>query len=447
MAALDSRFYSEIYSDKHEDVDDKNVEVSYTGYVPQFGHPMALFSESNGLALAVLELRYQDADSYAKGHETLITELTSDDARHQAFQGVVTQDNQKVQFVITNLCSDYLNFNLMKYDKKVTDVNPMGLNEINELRPYESYAIKSDQTNGNKVIMLKSHVAEKTGKGVTLGDEIAGSNKVGTYLYLSVVPKYGNKELAALFASTFWKPVDSFVVKTKSAKHVPYHTTGGYMQFDGHAQMGMPPMLETANHHRFRTGAAPRRERQMLYKSNGPTLGFHADLDYKNLSISDEESGSEECGLENFSLEPMDDMPKMKSQILNSKVANIVTGDETIKVNSVQTNIMYDYDLHSMPCVLGLSVMSELKLAKRQSPDVILSDMKLLVQSYITNTFKTVIAQMKIYTEEKCCVCLTEKPDGVFYRCGHKCTDLECAKLLDKCPFCRTHISAFVNDK
>ena len=161
MSHLSTQFYSQVCKEKHEDPDDKNFEITYFGYIPTFGHPMALFSKCDGLPLAVLELRYQDLQNYTKGHNSFITELQSEDDGKQLFQGVVTSDNQKVEFVITNLTDDYINFNLMKCDKKVEEVNPKGLNEINELRPYESYAIRSDQTLGNKVIALKTHKLEK----------------------------------------------------------------------------------------------------------------------------------------------------------------------------------------------------------------------------------------------------------------------------------------------
>jgi len=47
------------------------------------------------------------------------------------------------------------NFNIFKKDIKTDRVNPGGLNEINELRPFESYAVQCDQEN-NGVLILNS---------------------------------------------------------------------------------------------------------------------------------------------------------------------------------------------------------------------------------------------------------------------------------------------------
>jgi len=132
------------------------------------------------------------------------------------------------------------------------------------------------------------------------------------------------------------------------------------------------------------------------------------------------------------------------NEVMQSKVGNISTGDEVIAVTSAQTGIDYDYERNSMPCVMGVSVMPGFKLKNLMSQEEIVAEIKTLINGYVTNTFSTLVAQMQIYTSEECCVCFSEKPDVVFYRCGHSCTDKVCGSQLNKCPLCRMTVSAFV---
>ena len=424
---LSPEYYQEVCSNKHEDPDNKNNEFTYTGYQSKFGYPMALYSKKTGLPLATLILLFQDQDNYKKGHNSFITELPSENKNKQYFQGAVTNNNQKIEFVITNLCEDYINFNLMKCDKKVTNVNPNGLNEINELSPYESYAIRCDQTDSNKIIMLKAFEknTESGSKNVKLKDEMAqtSTDKVGSYIYLSVVPKYGNKNLEENFAQTFWKPVDFFVVKRLEVKEVKYKSYSQFCNFDAAPQPELASVKKGASGGYKLTAA---KQTEYLSDSDGDTgdeFEFDSNADYGERYASHD--------------------VKTKTAILESKVGNIVSGDETLTVKSVETGIMYNYDLQSMPCVLGLSVMEDFKLVRPPS-EIIKQDLEELIKSYINNTYQSIISQIKTFTSDNCCVCLTEKPNGTFYRCGHKCTDKDCAKQLNKCPLCRTFISAFV---
>ena len=49
---------------------------------------------------------------------------------------------------------------------------------------------------------------------------------------------------------------------------------------------------------------------------------------------------------------------------------------------------------------------------------------------------------LKSYKEDKCMVCLANKPELLFYDCGHYCVCHECEerKPFKNCPFCRTCI-------
>ena len=631
MANLDKRFYTCIHSTKHDDLDDTSYEIKYSGYIPKFGHPMALFSNVDGLPLAVLELRFQDLENYTLGYDSFITQLSSEDVQSkQLFQGVVTRDNQKIEFVITNLTNDYMNFNLMKCNKKVEQVNPNGINEINELRPFESYAIRSDQTLNNKVIMLKTHKltdqTDQADKLVPLKAELSSedSKKVGTYLYLSIVPRLGNKSLDKRFASTFWKPVDSFIVKERLRKSEVFHagqsdlwplntsplsensispsptssfgfgnstrpkefsfgnstnptssfsfgnstwptfslgnstsntssssignstrptefsfgnsnrpigfsfgnSTSSASSFSfgnstrpteftfGNSSTGFSFGNSTSPTSSFGFGGNSTRPTAFSFgnstnptssssfgdstrptgfsfgNSTSPTssLGFGNSTRPTEFSLGNSMStssfnfGDASSFVEMLERSPINSKKEEKSydtsesiksiksvkltggfdrsiekakpeldkiddlhqHVMDSKVGNIVPGEDIIAVKSVQSNIEYNFDNASWPCVLGLSVMADFKLTNLRSKDELETEIKEHVQAYINNTFDQTISEMQIYISETCCVCLSNASDAVFYRCGHQCTDYNCGLKLDKCPLCRTVINATI---
>lgn len=463
--SLDSRFFVLQHSSKNADPADPNYEFTYAGYSARFGSPMVLYSEHDGFPLAVLELLFQDKKNYVKGFDSFLTELSSEDERQQ-FQGIVTNDNQKIEFVITNLTGDYINFNLMKCDKKVTEVNPQGLNQVNELRPFESYAIQCDQTQDNRVLMLKTHekqTSNESDKHVTLESEMtkSSSEKVGSYLYLSVVPHYGNTDLETRFSKTYWKPVDYFVVRSRSRKYQHHYNTGyGFnngldLQSESISaasmgrQMGevhfMGQNIERIVERGERLSDLVEHQSQQLHPTVKEVQKC-CKISPTTRTFSDD--SCEEAGFDTHEVLLIDEIEDRvdMSQVMKSQVANIISGNEKLDVQTMETGIEYNYDKHSMPCVLGLSVMQDFKLV-HMSNEQMKSSVQELIKSYVDNTFKDLVAQMQVYTSETCCVCMSEAPDCVFYRCGHQCVDQSCGEKLDKCPLCRCVIGARLKQK
>ena len=96
------------------------------------------------------------------------------------------------------------NFNILKQDSTVNEVNPGGVNEVNELRSFESVAIKCDQTNNKSMILnvlTKASPTDSTKKEkVTVEeDESTGNKPTGSYFFLSVVPQIDRPELVERF--------------------------------------------------------------------------------------------------------------------------------------------------------------------------------------------------------------------------------------------------------
>ena len=70
-----------------------------------------------------------------------------------------------------------------------------------------------------------------------------------------------------------------------------------------------------------------------------------------------------------------------------------------------------------------------IEMAKAQITDAVEQHSKTLLESL-----------ERVYTSEECCVCMDDKPDVVFYQCGHQCCHQACGVTLTKCPLCRSFI-------
>src|SRR3990172_3988924 len=159
----------------------------YTIVIPK-DSPLILFSKVDGLPIASIHLKCQT------GSKSLFTKRPYESSIKCDFQGIINKEGQEFEFVITNLCADgMINFNILKQDIKVDQVNPGGLNEVNELRPFESYAVKCDQAN-NKTMILNAITNASTGEKVTVNEDELSGTPQGTYFFLSVVPQIDKKE-------------------------------------------------------------------------------------------------------------------------------------------------------------------------------------------------------------------------------------------------------------
>src|SRR4029078_7256134 len=150
--ALDTRYFKTLYKESKDDFEYQLVQP--------LDHPMVLFSKLDGLPLASLHLRCQNNehqnDSKGNRGKALITKRPYHSEFPCDFQGIIDRDGQEFELVISNLSGDgYINFNIMKESTTVGEINPGGLNQINEIRPYESYAVKCDQKD-NLTLILNS---------------------------------------------------------------------------------------------------------------------------------------------------------------------------------------------------------------------------------------------------------------------------------------------------
>jgi hypothetical protein len=126
--------------------------------------------------------------------------------------------------------------------------------------------------------------------------------------------------------------------------------------------------------------------------------------------------------------------------IMNSKSSKLEYGKE-MTVKSVKLNVTFDYTLTSVPCMIGLSVQENLVFLPKESDESVLQNIREIITKLTTNKYADFLAS-KLFKEDTCSICLEDKPDTVFYSCGHLTTHDKCAEKLDKCPLCRAHITA-----
>jgi len=523
----------------------------YEAYRP-LDQPMVLFSLIDGAPLASLHLRCRETSTqktYSKTRgSSLFTERPdSSTADLLKFQGLVDRDGQEFELVITNLSSHgHINFNIMKSDENVTKVNPGGLNEINELRPNESYAIQCDQSD-NMSLVLNSIKDDKSGKTTSIKEDEEkakenNSKAKGTYYFLSVSPQLNKKEICDQFEKTVWRCVDLFVRKIPHVNSVPKWNDGPLFSFDGitntrrggsmggmrggsmrgmrrnmssnidgmcrsdisRSNMG-DIMLGSSGPFRSLDGAdekMPSENSGRFASFGGPTASYSNtnanDAGFENAILMDSTddivvgkslSGfhnatlMEDCTdslgvLEGMKFDNEDDIDsdnedvvlkskfksksksnkkyskgkpesykiseKKKDNIIMDSRAASVSGGSHVTVNSSETDIDYDYSKSSVRCVIGLSISEDINFSSAVPHESLVIDAKELIQAYINDKYADFL-QGKIYENTSCCLCLEDGPDTVFYQCGHKVIHMECMeKTLDKCPFCRKRVSAYL---
>lgn len=449
---LSSKYFQNLFSEKHDGVEFQIVKP--------IGNPMILFSKIDGSPLAALHLRCQDKQQNSEIGKALITKRPYQSSFQCDFQGIINTNGQAFELVITNLAdSGYINFNILKQNKQVGEVNPGGLNQINELRPFESYAVQCDQSN-NRILILNA--IEKPDKKefltVNEAEEIKTSNDpMGTYYFLSVVPEINKEELTNKFKETVWACADVFCLKKKIIEPMinipesgnsgrPFPCLFGSQRFNTRNDSGLESLLlnnlsptmsmpmeslrnlssdMTTSMKRIKKGSSNKRNESSIQEKS--SFGTSNDFD-----MDMEESG------------------ELNDDVIKNSFASEVKYGKEIQVNSYDSNIEYSYDHASAPCVLGLSISNKLEFKTLLNNESLLEIGKELISDAIKNQSKELLNKLtKIFEEDKCAICLDdnlqENPlDIIFYQCGHKCCHYDCAKTMNKCPLCRNLIAASI---
>lgn len=193
--------------------------VKYDVYQP---HGFALILKSKfGRVLASIQVFYDDEDILTQkcpipvpfeGGFQIIFQSEDSDSR--------IESGRPIKYIISNHCkeSGYVKIDLGYNKIPSMETDPAeNINNINELRSFESVEIKSNQLEEWKQLMVKTKKKKNidgTTTIVTLQEEVDATHhqKLGTYLYLTVTPqKYCS--LSELFIDSYWSPEDLIIVE------------------------------------------------------------------------------------------------------------------------------------------------------------------------------------------------------------------------------------------
>lgn len=137
--------------------------------------------------------------------------------------------------------------------------------------------------------------------------------------------------------------------------------------------------------------------------------------------------------------------PKLDADsVMKSELGKISYGFDKITVNSAETNILYNYELTSRPCVIGLSINQNLEFVKfdiDRNMTELTETAQNLVNDIVNKKYDEFL-KGKVYESTDCAICLEPDVNCVLYTCAHKCGHHDCVKTLSKCPICRAFIRA-----
>jgi len=198
-------------------------DASFKIFQP-LGYPIVLRSKKDDRDLVCIMIN----DIKRPMTKPFFTALPNANNRYQMIFG---NDSTEMEFILTNLCYEgYIKIDIMKDDRKIIETDPGGLNQVNEVRPLESYAVRADFTNDNRQIIVKKSVKESTGKHVSLKDDESApkGEKIGGLLYITVTAREGIPDLLEYFKETYWIVPDYVLIKHNAQKPV---STYGAHQF------------------------------------------------------------------------------------------------------------------------------------------------------------------------------------------------------------------------
>ncbi len=402
---------------------------------------MVLFSKVNGAPLAGVSLMTWNRPREVVMSRAVI--LKRPDGQVD-FQGLINEDNQKFEFVLTNFSSlGGIKIDIMKKNTAVQDTDPGwekgGLNNVNELNPLQSSSIRGDQKDSRALILTSIKTAG--GGNVTVKEAEKSKTPIGTYYWLAVTPRDDSRELIKLFAETYWDCVDFLViprVKEPVRHYYIRHSSNEEEESEEDQGRNEGPIMRLAGYDGPIPAAGPPQPRGDCYgKSKGiqPMSATRGGGYAKLASLSAPYRKTESVG-----------------EIVNKSLAANVASGEIVDTSSHKTGYSYFYDVPSNQtgklCCLGLSVAPGLIFGNAMTTPEIVEAGKLLITDLKVKGAQALLRNIKIFPHDHCVICLDDetKPDMIFCQCGHSCCCSSCAAKLvnSKCPMCRGHISAMI---
>lgn len=477
----------------------------FSAYRP-LGRPVILFSLIDGSPIASLHLTTSGSNEVDS--KCVITERPENCVdKDVQFQGLINNDNQEFKLVISNLCTEgKINFNIFKQVKSKARTVDTVINNVNCLKPLQSYEIPCDKSTGKAMILKVSEQKETINKSERNYQNAPNNSdevRKGTYLSLSVVPE-NKPNLLEKFRSTKWRCADFIYVTEKilqrnnffesspreyinftESRAREYEINDDYFDYGIAADFDMsepedegedssddfdlfgarsPPRsnpnrrlgarrgmqsngrfigINTVGQ-RLRNpnlqlrGEPPNPRAQVepfLLNSCGPDL-LRRPLEIENNPVYDFPEESRENTLD------CDVVPEESVQDVGKSLTADITYGQDVNEKFQPAVVDFAYHCPAEVVVIGLSVMENLQFIE-PNIDEMTEEAKIQLDIIIKDGLKYLLDSLQtIYKSEECVICLDDAPDSVFYQCGHQCCHAKCAERLNKCPMCRSFISA-----
>ena len=460
--------------------DSSRYSIYYCNY------PSMVLRSANGTDLAVVNFKY-DATSDIEKNIPRPVRLNSKLDNKQRFQVLFNKNNQSFVVTITNLCDDMIKFDFLKKDIEIQETDPPeNLNKVNELHSGETYEICADQTNGSKRLKINKKISSDHNKGITLEEEEKKetAEKFGDYLYLNMsVKSNASKTLKSLFDGATWN-ITNFISRLQTAKIMctgadekmpcPHlDSTFGSVNCSGSYQRQCVPMLGTVKSKKsssktdffksFTSNAFGSMFKNKSSESSGTATLYYRQTIHTGTG---EECMVEECcdsmegGLnfndcdddcDSVSTDSNDEVEQIavvapevtNDTTLNSYVAGI-TGGDVMKIQSHTTGMEYDYNISTQVAVIGMSMVEGDGFDFTEKSDYV--EYSFYKEQLLGNK----LMDIRVYDQDKCIMCMTDKPKNIMYPCGHNSLCHDCCSEFKKsqmevknkleCSMCRKNV-------
>jgi hypothetical protein len=427
------------------------ANIKYEVYQP-WGYPLILKNHL-GRVLATLQVFFDDAPINNQNYPIPIP-------FEDGFQIIFPSDDsikrgRPISYVITQHCKEagFIKFDLgfNKIPSCITDP-PENINEVNELRCFDPMAIKANQLDNWKELIIKGKPKTKLNPSdptgfVSLKEESKAESceKVGTYLYMTVCPQQ-TKALSELFENTQWYVEDTIIVEKD------YYIQNDWTDEDISTSRSFTPL------------ASPILSRGIT--SSGITSSgsrSHELTSYGSIAYSSAQATVSKPVICANYIDRSSYIEQattiINKNIMSSTVAEMTGGQRIICQSGSATHAEYNYMVRTTPRKIGLSIM-DIKIAEPIAEPIAKDysnfnpeEIQIMVMSYLeeiknshSNKMLSIVKTCKTYKTDICTVCLENPSNILFVRCGHICACLGCVKELKICPICRANILYKINE-
>jgi hypothetical protein len=483
---LNNNFYKSVCA---KTIDESEFVTTYTAYTSIYSNPLILFSEFESTPIFALELQYSDKKMYDT-QVSLFTDLTGTTNNHTNHQGIVTEDDQEIEFIATNLTNHNLHFSIIQG-------NNMVINKINILESLETIVIKSNAIN-DKLLKFKTHQS-----GITLREKLTDSKLPETQIHLTVNPE-NNQEFNRLFDKTIWKSSNIFILKSTHKKNlgidtihpnrlghnvshdfrdispiIPKYVVNPWLQSSIEPDRTMHRLVtdqdtvqpfiqdddttndtddidteidDNMNQRNYDISEYLPREREEDWFTTLETVGFqnsHLNNIYRPIGANtiswSHRNATYDLG-DNVTI----DIPKyvtspwlqVADNLMNSRVGSIEYSDKKHHVNTYDSMVDINYNVSAMT-IFGLTLLQGNYTVTKSETDNDNEYAETTINEYVNKIYIPLIKTL--YPTETCLACTENKTNILFYSCGHSCVCKVCCVNIKKCPLCRDRFVIALN--